>query len=193
MFDTAFRTLIDAPLRFVARRLKTLGVGTDALTVAAFVLGLAAVGAVAVGYPLVGLALFLGNRLLEGLAGAAAREESTTELGSVLGAAFDLIVVAGMPFGFALTDPSRALAASFAMLGLLASGATRLALALFAAQRGLAADSGALVEGALITLAFVIACLLPDRFSIVAYVLGVLCFVVAGAYVAFAANSVRRT
>jgi phosphatidylglycerophosphate synthase len=193
MFDTAFRRLIDAPLGLIARRLMAIGVGADALTASAFALGLAAIAVIAVGYPRTGLALFLGNRLLEGLAGAAARQESTTDLGSVLGQSLDLIVVAGMPFAFALADPSRALAASFAMLGLVASGATRLALALFAAKRGLGTDGSAFAEGGLVMLAFVIACLLPERFSIVAYILGVLGFVVAGAYVAYAITSLRRT
>lgn len=189
MFDIALKRFFDPPLDLAARRLAAFGLGADVLTVLGFVIGLGAIAAIAFGHAIAGLGLLLASRLCDGLAGALARQEGETALGAFLDAALDLIVLAGLPFAFALADPSRALAALFAMFGLAVSGVARLAAELFAARRGIAARIGTLTESSLIVLGFALACLLPDRFSIVAYLVGVLCFVVAGTRVAFVAAS----
>lgn len=187
MFDVALKRFLDPPLAVAARRLTALGLGADVLTVVGFVIGLGAVAAIAFGHPVAGLALLLASRLCDGLDGAVARQEGETALGAFLDAVLGLIVLAGLPFAFALADPSRALAALFSMFGLAVSGTTRLAAELFAAKRGIVANTGALTESTAIVLGFAAACLLPDRFSIVAYLVGVLCFVAAGMRVAFVA------
>lgn len=70
------------------------------------------------------------------------------------------------PFGFALADPSRALAAMFLMLG----------FAVWAIMGQ--ARPGWLIL--LSTLGYAVALLLPYYFSPLAYLIGITCFVVAG-------------
>ena len=81
---------------------------------------------------------------------------------------------AGLAFAFALAEPDRALAAMFLMLGLVA-------------RTAVLAETPAgwpLVGKAELFLAFALACLFPAWFSILAYAVGILCFVAAGSRVA---------
>jgi hypothetical protein len=117
-----------------------------------------------------GLALVLLSRPISGLAAAAARQSGTAALSSVL----DSIFFAGLPFAFALADPSRALASVFLMFALAAHSASFFA---FPQTRGWIGNFELVIGIAL-------ACVFPDLFAIVAYVLGVLFFVAAGGRIA---------
>jgi hypothetical protein len=55
-----------------------------------------------------------------------------------------------------------------------------LGLSVFTSQRALAGRTGIRWLHGLAGIALVIACLLPDRFSILAYLVGIACFVSAG-------------
>jgi phosphatidylglycerophosphate synthase len=184
MLDAPLRKLIDPPLARMAAGLIALGVSADALTVAGFVLGLAALPDIATRHYWTGLALIFLSRLFDGLDGAVARRTRSTELGAYLDAALDFILDASVPFAFALADPGRALAALFLLFGFVASGSTFLAFA--ATRRGPAAGPVGLSDASQTTIAFALACVFPDWFGVVAYVLGVSCFVTAGARVAAA-------
>jgi hypothetical protein len=116
---------------------------------------LAATGAIAFHHPWIGAVLLLLALTAAGL--------GQTGLVLTLG-------MLALPFGFALADPSQALAAMFAMfalsvLAVLGRGYVSLVTWLAAA-------------------AFLLACLFPDRFSLLAYVVGVTAFVAAGQGVA---------
>ncbi len=189
MLDAPLRRLTDPPLARVAAALAAFGVSADALTVAGFVIGLAAVPEIATRHYWAGLALILFSRLLDGLDGAVARRTSPTELGAYLDAALDFIFYASVPFAFALADPSRALAAVFLLFGLIASGSTCLALA--TARRRIATGPVDLIEATLTLAAFTLACLFPDWFGLIAYALGVACFVTAGSRIAVAVTGLR--
>jgi phosphatidylglycerophosphate synthase len=195
MLDAAIRRLIDPPLARLAARIGPHAPGADAVTILGFALGLAAAAAIARHFYLAGLVLFALNRLCDRFDGALARATKVTDLGAFLDIALDFIVYAAIPFAFALADPSRALAASFLIFSFMATSATFLSFAIFAAKRGLNTDLrgqkslyylGGLTEGSETFLAFAIACVRPDWFSIVAYVFGALCFVTAGTRVAAA-------
>lgn len=71
-----------------------------------------------------------------------------------------------MPFGFALAEPGRALAAMFVMFAL--TVLTILGRAHVSVVTWLTAGG------------FLAACLFPDHFSLLAYVIGVMAFIVAG-------------
>jgi phosphatidylglycerophosphate synthase len=198
MFDAAIRRLIDPPLARAAARLAAFAPRADVVTSLGFVLGLAAAVAIARHFYLTGLALFVLNRLCDGLDGALARAAEPTDLGAFLDVALDFIVYAAIPFAFALADPSRALAVCFLIFSFIATSATFLSFAIFAAKRGLTTDLrgqkslyylGGLTEGTETFLAFAIACIRPDWFSAIAYVFGALCFVTAGTRVAAAVSS----
>jgi hypothetical protein len=112
---------------------------------------LAAAGAIAFHHPWIGAVLLLLALTAAGLG----------QVGLVL-----TLGVLALPFGFALADPPQALAAMFAMFALtvltvLVRGYVSLVTWLAAA-------------------AFLLACLFPDRFSLLAYAIGVTAFVAAG-------------
>jgi len=189
--------MLDAPLRklFTPALARAAGAfarpGADALTTAGFVVGLAAIPAIATRHSWIGLALLLLNRLFDALDGAVARRTRTTNLGAFLDRAFDLIVFMGVPFAFALADPSRALAGAFFVFAIAASGATVLVFEVLAARQGspgdiVAGHLGRLMENTELTLALAIACIAPAWFGIIAYSAGILCFIAAGACIAAA-------
>ena len=198
MLDAPLRRWIDPPLARAAVPLARYVRSADAVTIFGFALGLGAAMAIARHAYLIGLLLFALNRLCDGLDGALARATKVTDLGAFLDIALDFIVYAAIPFAFALADPTRALAACFLIFSFIGTCATFLAFAVFAAKRGLATDLrgqkslyylGGLSEGTETFLAFAIACLRPEWFSIVAYVFGALCFITAGTRVAAAVRS----
>ena len=155
-----------------ALRLAALGIGANALIAAGFVVGLAAMPLVATGHDWIALPV-----LLLGLVLAAVGRTNADERSRSLSATFDLIVFAGLPYGFALADPSRALAAAFLLFALIALGAASLVTN---ASRTLSeTDRVACI------VAFAMACVFPLWFSLVAYALGIVCFAVAGARIAW--------
>lgn len=168
MLDALLRRVTGPALDAVARRFSP-----DALVMAlaGLLVGLAALPVLSLHYYLPGLALLLLSRPLAALSAAAARLYGETGL---YGAVFDAVVLAGMPFAFVLADPSRGLAAAFLMFGLVAQTSSRIA---FRETRGLIGNFEILI-------AITIACVVPDRFGIIAYILGVLCFAAAGARLA---------
>jgi phosphatidylglycerophosphate synthase len=198
MLDAPVRKLIDPPLAAIAVRLAPLGVTANALTIAGFAIGIGGVIAIALGHNLVGLVLIAANRILDGLDGAVARRTAPTDIGAYLDIAFDFTVYAAIPFAFALADPSRALPASFLILSFVATGTTFLAFAVFAGKRGISTDLrgrksfyylGGLTEGTETFLVFALLCLFPQKFGIIAYIFGVLCFITAGSRVAAAVQT----
>lgn len=192
MLDTVLRRYTDGALAPVAARLAGWRVAANSLTMAAFVCGLVALFDIGHRLYLSGLVLLAIAAIFDSLDGPLARREGPTALGAYLDLFLGLVIAAAVPFAFALAQPDRALAAMFLMLGLVARAAA-------AASEARLADGGLLAktlgQGALLIgktelfAAFAIACLFPDWFSIVAYVVGILCFVAAGARVAEVASS----
>jgi hypothetical protein len=125
---------------------------------------LAGTAAVALHHSWIGGGLLLVGFLADGLGQAIARRT---------GRLIVAVVPLGLllpPFGFALVDPARALAAMFLMF----------ALCVFTLLSG---PRMRLVHW-LVAVGFLLACLLPDRFSLLAYIVGIACFAKAGQGVA---------
>ena len=179
MLDAVLKKTIDPPLDAAAKRLVAFNVKADAIALTAFVLGLAAIAAIAWGHYLPAVVLLALNRLLDGLDGAVTRATGAGPR-AVVAATLGTVVLTGIPLGFALADPARAIAAAFLICALAGASAARISTA--------ARDGAEFIENAVAFIAFAFACLLPDRFSLVAYVLGVLAFVSAGARLAAAAR-----
>ena len=202
MLDRLARRIIDPVLDRVAARLVRARIGADVLTWIGFGLGVAAIASVAAGVYLAGLALFLANRIADGLDGAVARHTRPSDLGGFLDIVLDFIVYAGMVFGFALADPAaNALAAAFLLFAFMGTGASFLGFAVMAAKRGLATDRrgrkslyylGGLTEGTETILFVVLACLLADRFALLAGIFAGLCWVTTVARVATAHQLLRE-
>ena len=200
MLDAAVRRWIDPPLDTAAVSLSRAGVTANTVTVTGFVAGIAAVAAIAGRQYTLGLTLYAFNRVLDGLDGAVARRTSVTDLGGYLDIVFDFIVYSGVPLGFAIADPSRALAASFLIVSFVCTGTTFLAFAVFAAKQGLSTELrgrksfyhlGGLTEGTETFVAFALMCLFRQAFDVLAYGFGMLCFITSAGRVAAAVAALK--
>jgi len=162
------------PLRVdAAARLAVLGMGTRALMFAAFIGGLAALPSIATGRFRLGIAFILLSRAIAWIGGAAANLREAD-----MASTFELIFLASIPFAFALHDPSSGLSASLLLFSMIAIGAA----SLFANPNGRIAA----IDIAICVAAFVVACLRPDWYALIAYLLSLFCFVSAGARIALA-------
>jgi phosphatidylglycerophosphate synthase len=201
VLDTRLRRLIDPPLDRLGARLVGHGVSANATTLVGFAIGLGAIAAIAWGATLLGLALFLANRLLDGLDGALARRLGPTDLGGFLDIVLDFIVYSGIAFGFALADPAaNGLAAAFLIFSFMGTGSSFLAFAIMAAKRGLSTEIrgrkslyylGGLTEGTETILVFVLACLWPAGFALLAWVFGGLCWLTTATRITVAWQTLR--
>jgi phosphatidylglycerophosphate synthase len=186
MLDALIRRYSSPFLAEPARRIVGLGLGAEALRAAGFVAGIAALPAIGRRAYLLGLALIVLGRLLDMFGGAVARLQAQVRSGPDLEHVVELVWTASVPFVFALAEPERALAAMFLMLGLVARAAVVGAVP-DARPPGppSALDLGARLLGkSEIFIAYALACIFPSWFSVIAYALGVACFVMTGFRVA---------
>ena len=201
MLDARLRRLIDPPLDRLSAPLAARGLSANTVTVAGFAIGLGAAAAIAAQAYLLGLALLLLNRLCDGLDGALARRRGLTDLGGFLDIVLDFLIYAAVPFAFALADPAaNALPAAFLILSFVGTGSSFLAYAVMAAKRGVATELrgrkslyylGGLTEGTETIAAFVLACLWPTWFPLIAWGFGCLCWLTTGTRIAVAVQTLR--
>ncbi len=106
MFDHLLRGLKDQLLAPLARLLR--GVSPNLISVIALLLGLAAAVAASRAQWGLGLALWLANRVTDGLDGTVARVAGTqTDFGGYLDILLDFVVYAAIPVGFAFQSADR--------------------------------------------------------------------------------------
>ncbi len=186
MLDARLRKAIDPSLDRAARVAVSAGISANTLTAIGFVVGILAVPFVASERYWIALALILANRLLDGLDGAAARRTSPSDAGGYFDIVCDFLFYSAVPFGFALARPENQLAAAFLIFSFVGTGTSFLAYAAIAAKRGIASEAygpkaiyylGGLTEGTETILAFVLFCLLPDRFPAIAVLFATLCWI----------------
>ncbi|HXC57288.1 MAG TPA: CDP-alcohol phosphatidyltransferase family protein [Rhizomicrobium sp.] len=190
MLDAVLRRRLDGYIAPATALVAGLGVGANRLTVAAFLSGGVALFDISRRYYLVGLLFLVAARLFDVLDGRVARLNGETVFGAYLKSVLDLTVTAAIPFAFALAAPGRALAAMFLMLGLVARAGAASAAAQPVGQDPVIVyfgRVGRLVEKTELFIAFALACVFPDWFSAIAYIVGMLCFIAVGGRVATAA------
>ena len=184
MLDRALARLIARPLHIGARVLQRLSIGANAVTIAGFTLGVAAVAIALQAYG-IAIGLLLASRLCDGLDGAIARFTQPTDAGGFLDITLDFLFYASIPLAFAVADPSRnALAAAALLAAFIGTGSSFLAFAVIAGKRQMSSVDypdksfyflGGLTEASE-TLAFFIAmCLWPQHFALLAWVFTGLC------------------
>ena len=185
MIDRHVLPLLGRVLQPLAGGLVRLGATADAITGVGLVCGLAAAGLIASGNYAAGLAAFIANRLCDGIDGAMARRLGPTDRGAFIDIAWDFIVYAALPFGFALADPAaNALSAVALLFGFMGTASSFLAFAIIAAKRGLTSAAyptkgiyylGGLTEGGETIGFFVVVCLWPGWFAPLAWGFAGLC------------------
>lgn len=118
MIDRYLRTPKDIVLRSIARPVAKLN--PTVVTGVALLVGIAAAVSLAFGQYWLGLALWIANRVLDGLDGTIARlTEQQTDLGGYLDILGDMIIYAIIPIALVIAAPSPAL--YIALIALLAS------------------------------------------------------------------------
>jgi phosphatidylglycerophosphate synthase len=185
MLDTVLRRTSEPFLAPLAGRLSGFGMRADAMTLAAFVSGIAT--AVDIGYRnyLIAVGFLVLRAIIDSLDGPVARREEGGRFGAHLDSVLDIGFSSAIPFAFALAEPNRALAAMFLLLGLtVRAGASSTE----GDDSGPLGQLGALVGKTELLIAFALACIFPNWFSMIAYCVGVLCFLAAGGRVAAAAS-----
>ncbi|NKB51516.1 MAG: CDP-alcohol phosphatidyltransferase family protein [Rhizobiaceae bacterium] len=183
MFDKSVRAVIDPLLDRIARSLAEYGATPNGVTWLGFALGVAAAVSIAFNSYYWGLALMLASRLCDGLDGAVARADSShrgaTDLGGFLDIVLDFAFYGIIPFAFILADPTNnALAGGLLLLVFYANGASFLTFALMLEKRGLEGRergskslvyTAGLAEATETIFVFMLFCLFPDWFSVIAY------------------------
>ncbi|HAH08601.1 MAG TPA: CDP-alcohol phosphatidyltransferase [Alphaproteobacteria bacterium] len=190
MFDAAIRPYINPPLARIATALVKAGVRANHITVTGFVLGMLSVVLIAMQAYLAALALLVLSRVCDGLDGAVARQTKLSDVGGFLDITLDFIFYASVVLGFALADPAQnALAAAFLAVSFMGPACTFLAYAIFAAKYNITTDIrgakslyylGGLTEGTETIVTFMVMCVFPSWFPVIAVIYGVLCWITAG-------------
>lgn len=193
MLDSYLRPLIDRPLNLLGRWLARAGLGADEVTLAGFVAGMTGAAAILLGQFSIALVLILTGRLLDGLDGAVARATRLSDRGGFLDITLDFIFYGAVPLAFAAYDPWRnALPAACLIASFYANGAAFLAYAVMQAKRGLTSSAQGLkslhymagiTEGAETIALFVLFCLFPAYFPLLAFLFAAVCFASAAARV----------
>ncbi len=189
MLDGSARKLIDPSLMRLAGTLKRIGVTPNQVTIAGFVIGLAAAGAIAWHWYLAGLVLLLISRLADGLDGSLAKQTQTSDFGGYLDIVLDFAFYGAIPLAFILANPGQnALAGATLILSFYVNGASFLAYASIAEKRKLNSNARGtksiyfttgLAEATETLAVFALACLFPAWFPVLAWVFAAICFYTA--------------
>ncbi len=199
MLDGVARRFLGPSLDRLGRSLAGSGVSADQVTVAGFVIGLAAAGAIAAEFYAAALLLILASRLCDGLDGAVARHSFRTDRGGFLDIVLDFAFYAAVPLAFVLARPeTNAVAGAVLLASFYVNGASFLAYAVMAQKRGLSGAARGqkslyfttgLAEATETVAVFCLACLFPAAFPVLAYVFAAACFVTAAARIALAVRT----
>ena len=179
MLDGWARKRLDPFLGAGGRRLAAAGVSANALTLAACATGLGSALAISAGLFWSGLLLLGLSRVGDGLDGAVARVQGTTDLGGYLDIVLDFVFYGAIPLGFVVFDPvANGLAGAVLLFSFYVNGSSFLAYAIMAERRKLSSDARGpkslffttgLTEASETIAVFVAFCLFPAWFPEIAY------------------------
>jgi phosphatidylglycerophosphate synthase len=201
MLDRPVRKLIDPVLEYPARILANHGISANAVTWFGFLLGITSCVAIGSRFYWAGLAFLVANRVCDGIDGTLARQSKPTDFGGFLDIVLDMLFYAGVPFAFAIADPTVRLPAMFLVVSFMGTSGSFLAFATISARRGITQDrtskksffySVGLMEGTETIAFFVLFCLFPTQFAILAWVFGGLCVVTTSLRIGMAMSQFRE-
>lgn len=176
MLDQVLRARLGPTLDRAAGPLASRGISPSALTGVGLLAGIGACVCVATGLWGAALALWLLNRLLDGLDGPVARRHHTTELGGLLDFVADFIVYAGFVVGVAIAHPDARLACVVLLATYLVNNVALLSFSSvierhrlpLGDERSLRLLPG-LAEGTETIVVYVLFCLLPAYSAVIAW------------------------
>lgn len=187
MFDRYAIKILKGPLESCARFFISKNVSADQVTVISFVVGIMVLPSLFLQCYGCALVLIVLNRVGDGIDGALARMSGVSDGGGFLDIVLDFIFYAAVVLGFAVADPGRnALAAALLLFSFMGTGASFLGFAIFAERRkienivypnkGIYYITG-LTEGVETITCFLLFCLFPAKFAVIAYGFAALCLV----------------
>lgn len=200
MLDRYMRRWIDPPLNLAGAGIARTGLSANAVTLLGLALGLFAAVLIGFGLPMAAILPLLLSRLADGLDGAVARATQKTDFGGYLDIAADFLFYGAVPFAFVVMDPAaNGLAGAFLLTSFYFNGTSFLGYAILAEKNDLKTSaqgqkslyySNGILEGTETILFFLLLCLLPQYFSLLAWIFGIACFAtgtlrVYGAYHTF--------
>jgi phosphatidylglycerophosphate synthase len=186
MFDIWLRRQIDPVLDRIGAGLAKRRISANTITLAGAVVGVGAAVSIAQGQWLAGLALLAANRVLDGLDGAIARHTKPTAWGGYLDSLADYVFYIAIPLGFACASPVNVWPGLLLVSGFTLTAVSFLALAAILAGRDLGHTQKSFtyttgfMEGGETIAAFILMCLFPGQFPLLATVFAVLCLVTVG-------------
>lgn len=199
MLDRWTLRLFRTPLHRTAGRLQRSGCSADQISFVAFAIGMAALPAIVLHLYWSALLCIVLNRIGDGLDGALARMTKATDAGGFLDIVLDFIFYSSVVLAFAIADPQQnGLAASLLLFTFVGTGSSFLAFAVMAERRGIAniayPQKGiyyltGLAEGSETFIFFVLCCVFPGHFPLLAFVFAGICLItiltrVVGGYLA---------
>lgn len=189
MLDGIVRQKIDPILEVIGKKMARMGITANGVTIVAFVLGVGAMVVIAQQWFWWGVILLLLSRLADGLDGCVARATKPTDFGGYLDIVLDFAFYGMIPFAFILVNPAEnGIAGGVLILSFYVNGASFLAFATMAEKRNLSTDqrgskslyfTTGLAEGTETIVTFVLFCILPQYFALIAYIFAGICFYTA--------------
>jgi phosphatidylglycerophosphate synthase len=187
MLDRYAVKVIRWPLKTLAALPDKLGISANQVTLTGFLIGLLALPSLMLQEYYWALTFIVINRIFDGLDGAIARRQGITDCGGFLDITLDFLFYSMVPFGFVLADPNaNAVAGAFLIFSFIGTGSSFLSFAIMAGKRNIESPVykqkslyyiGGLTEGTETIACFVLFCLFPQYFAIIAWVYGTLCWI----------------
>ncbi len=186
MLDRFSIKVIRWPLAQSAKLLDKFGISANQTTLFGFGLGCLAFPALIMELYILALVFIALNRICDGLDGALARIQGLSDAGGFLDISLDFLFYSLIPFGFVLANPEQnAIAGAFLIFSFIGTGTSFLAFAVMAGKRGI--DNpiyqhkslyymSGLTEGTETIGCFVLFCLFPQHFALIAFIFGTACW-----------------
>ena len=186
MMDQRINTILHPIMNSLAKRIPSQ-ISANTITIAGFTLGVMVVPLLWLKMYSAAMVVILINRFFDALDGAVARKCGPTNLGGYLDITCDFIFYSVVVMGFALADPERnGLAAAFLIFSFTGTGSSFLAFSAAAKKQGLTSETygpksfyylGGLTEGTETILFFVVVCIYPSSFPVLAVLFSCICWI----------------
>ena len=186
MLDKSINTIIHPIMNGLANYIPSQ-ISANRITLTGFLVGAMVVPLLWLKLYSAAMLVILVNRFFDGLDGAVARKCGPTNLGCYLDITCDFIFYAVVVMGFALTDPEKnGLAAAFLIFSFTGTGSSFLAFAVAAEKQGITSKAygpksiyylGGLTGGTETILFFVVVCIYPSIFPLMAVFFGSICWI----------------
>ncbi len=186
MFDIWLRRHIDPALNRIGRGIANSGITANQITLAGAVIGIGAAVSIAQQQWITGLALIALNRILDGLDGAVARVAAPTAWGGYLDSLADNVFYIAVPLAFAVASPTNVWPALLLVSSFTLTAVSFLALAAILAGRDMGhaqksfTYTTGFMEGGETIAAFILMCIFPRHFPMLATIFAGLCIATVG-------------